>query len=448
MHETSSSTDPYAASGEIEPKTPRNHSGGAALLTAFAAFATYFCMYGFRKPFTAGLYEGQEFFGFGLKAVLVTSQLCGYMLSKFIGIKVVSEMPKSRRAVAMISLMLLAELALVGFAFFPTALKVVMLFLNGLALGMIFGLVLAYLEGRKHTEALAAGLCASFIMSSGVVKSVGRWLVENKNVSEFQMPYVTGLIFLLPMLVAVWLLHRSPDPTDEDRHLRTERSPMTRTQRWEFFGTYLPGLTALLFVYVVLTVIRTIRDDFGVEIWQALGVEEKPAVFAQSETIVAVVATLLNALAICIVRNLSAMKAAVTLMCVGFFVVAGAAIGQWSNLLSPFVFMVACGIGLYIPYVAFHTTVFERLIAASSRTGNLGFLMYLADAVGYLGYAAVMIWKTASPDKSGIFLSFRMMLLVASGACVVALIFAMQYFQRVLTAEQLPPHVQQPEANA
>ena len=31
---------------------------------------------------------------------------------------------------------------------------------------MVFGLVLAYLEGRKLTESLAAGLCASFIISS------------------------------------------------------------------------------------------------------------------------------------------------------------------------------------------------------------------------------------------------------------------------------------------
>ena len=67
-------------------------------------------------------------------------------------------------------------------------------FLNGLPLGMIFGLVLAFLEGRKCTEALAAGLCASFIVSSGVVKSVGRWLIVNQGYSEFEMPWITGLI--------------------------------------------------------------------------------------------------------------------------------------------------------------------------------------------------------------------------------------------------------------
>ncbi|APZ92661.1 DUF5690 family protein [Fuerstiella marisgermanici] len=422
------------ASSTIRPNG--GNSATTTLIAAVAAFSVYFCMYAFRKPFTAGTYEGQELYGLGLKSLLVLSQLCGYMLSKFIGVKVVSEMPRSRRAAAMVGLMLWAELALVGFAFLPMPGKVLMMFLNGLPLGMIFGLVLAYLEGRRHTEALAAGLCASFIVSSGVVKSVGRWLVVNKGYSEFEMPYITGLMFLGPMLFFVWLLQRTPDPSDVDRQLRSERTIMSRTQRKEFFAAYLPGLCALLFVYIVLTVIRTMRDDFGVEIWRALGVTEKPEIFAQSETVVAIVATVLNAFAICIVGNLSALTAATMLMSGGFLIVVAAALGQWFGLLAPFPFMVACGVGLYIPYVAFHTTIFERIIAASKRMGNLGFLMYLADSIGYLGYSAVMVWKTASPDHSGIFPFFRLMMLLTSLVCVGVLLYALAFFRRVLTAER------------
>jgi len=408
----------------------------STFIAALAAFSTYFCMYAFRKPFTAATFADQEFLGLGLKTVLVLSQLCGYMLSKFIGVKVVSEMPRSRRAIMMVSLMAIAELALVGFALLPTPGKVLMLFLNGLPLGMVFGLVLAYLEGRRHTEALAAGLCASFIVSSGVVKSVGRWLIVDHGVSEFDMPYITGLMFFLPMLFFVWLLQRTPDPNHEDHRLRTERSVMTKIERSAFFRAYLPGLSMLLFVYIGLTVIRTMRDDFAVEIWQAQGVEKQPAVFAQSELVVAIVATLINALAICIVGNLAALTAATLLMCAGFVVVAGAAVGQWTGHLAAFPFMVACGVGLYIPYVAFHTTVFERLIAASPRPGNLGFLMYLADSIGYLGYATVVTWKMIDPPGTGIFPFFRSGLLLASVLCILALLFALRYFHNVLSKEE------------
>ena len=410
-------------------------SSRSNFIAALAAFCVYFCMYAFRKPFTAGTFDDQEVFGLGLKTVLVLSQLSGYMLSKFIGVKVVSEMPRNRRAVALLVLIGTAELALVGFAYLPLQAKVLMLFLNGLPLGMVFGIVLAYLEGRKQTEALAAGLCASFIVSSGVVKSVGRWLIEQRGVSEFHMPYITGAMFLLPLFFFVWLLQRTPEPTDEDRELRSERNVMSRRERRDFFLNYAPGLSMLLFVYIVLTVIRTMRDDFGVEIWTSLGVSEKPAVFTQSEMIVGVVATAVNALAICFARNLAALRAASVLMCVGFALVIGAALGQWHGHVEPFAFMVLCGIGLYIPYVGFHTTMFERIVAASKRSGNLAFLMYLADSVGYLGYAAVVGAKMFGPDDINILGIFRHALLWGSIASIAAIVIAQIYFRRVFLKE-------------
>ncbi len=416
----------------------RQNSFLSNLTAAVAAFSVYFCMYAFRKPFTAGTFEDQAVFGLGLKTVLVLSQLCGYMLSKFIGVKVVSEMPRSRRAVTLLALIGFAELALVGFAYLPTPMKVVMLFLNGLPLGMVFGLVLAYLEGRRQTEALAAGLCASFIVSSGVVKSIGRWLIVEHGISEFQMPYLVGAMFLPPLFFFVWLLHQTPEPTLHDRVLRSERKAMSRQDRQTFFRAYAPGLLMLLFVYVVLTIIRTVRDDFGVEIWRSLGIQETPSVFAKSETIVGIVATLINAFAICFVRNLSALRAAAVLICTGFIVAIGATVALEQGRIQPFPFMVACGIGLYIPYVAFHTTVFERIVAASQHSGNLGFLMYLADSIGYLGYAAVVSLKMFGPEDIDVLWWFRSSLYWGSGVSIVVVICALFYFQHVFQPRELP----------
>ena len=67
--------------------------------------------------------------------------------------------------------------------------------LNGLPLGMIWGLVFSYLEGRRQTELLGAGLSVSFIFSSGVVKSVGKVLMQDFGVTQMWMPFLTGLIF-------------------------------------------------------------------------------------------------------------------------------------------------------------------------------------------------------------------------------------------------------------
>ena len=242
------------------------------------------------------------------------------------------------------------------------------------------------------------------------------------------MPYIAGGMFLLPLFFFVWLLHQTPDPTEQDREVRSERMAMTGRERREFFCAYAPGLSMLLFVYIVLTITRTIRDDFGVEIWQSLGVHEKPSVFAQSEMIVGIVATALNALSICFVRNLSALRAATVLMVAGFVVTIGAAVGQWQGQVEPFWFMVSCGIGLYLPYVAFHTTVFERIVAASKRRGNLGFLMYLADSIGYLGYAAVVCLKMFGPEDIDVLWFFRQALIWGAIASIVAMICALLYF--------------------
>jgi hypothetical protein len=51
------------------------------------------------------------------------------------------------------------------------------------------------------------------------------------------------------------------------------------------------------------------------------------------------------------------------------------------------------GLGLYMGYIPFNCIFFERLIAAFKIAGNVGFLIYLVDAYGYLGSSFVMLSK-------------------------------------------------------
>ena len=75
---------------------------------------------------------------------------------------------------------------------------------------MVCGLVLAFLEGRRQTEALSAALCASFVVFSGAVKSVGRWLFVQVGLDEHRMRMVVGLVFVGPLLACVALLAHTP----------------------------------------------------------------------------------------------------------------------------------------------------------------------------------------------------------------------------------------------
>src|SRR6266513_2478090 len=145
-----------------------------------AAFSTYVCMYAFRKPFAAAKFDGEFFLNsaVALKTAIVISQIIGYALSKYIGIKVCSEVSPARRAITLVALIAWAELALVAYGLVPNNLKVVAIFFNGLPLGMVWGLVVWYLEGRRTSELLLAGLSCSYIVSSGIVKDLGRAMME------------------------------------------------------------------------------------------------------------------------------------------------------------------------------------------------------------------------------------------------------------------------------
>jgi Family of unknown function (DUF5690) len=349
-------------------------------------------MYGFRKPFAAATFADVEAAGIDFKTVLVVAQVAGYMVAKFLGIKIIAEMPPERRAGGLLVVIAVAELALVLFAMVPPPWNAACMFLNGMALGMVFGLVLGFLEGRQNTEALAAGLCASFIVADGVVKSLGAWLLK-LGVSEMWMPAVAGLLFVAPIGVGAWMLSRIPPPSAGDIAARAERARLFRSDRWSLFGRYAGGLCLLITMFLAITVARSMRADFAPEIWRGLGHSTPPAVFATSELWVAFGILAINGAAVLIRDNRHAFFAALA-TCAAGCLLAGTAIAGWQQQwLDPFGLMVLLGLGLYLPYVAIHTTIFERLLAMTRDRGNIGFLMYVADSISYLGYMAVMLGR-------------------------------------------------------
>ncbi len=419
------------------PKPGHQRETFWAVWSVVAAFGTYFCMYGFRKPFTAASYDESFFWGIDFKTIAVTVQVLGYMLSKFVGIKVISEMPPRRRAVAVLVLIAVAQIGLVFFGLLERPWNVLGLFLNGLALGMVFGLVLGFLEGRRLTEALVAGLCASFILADGVTKSVGTWLLDT-GVAEDWMPFTAGLIFLLPLCVCVAMLARIPAPSPEDIKARSARHTMSGSERWAFYRRYAGGLSLLVAVYLLITLIRSIRADFAPELWEGLGKPAAASTFTRSEMYVALGVVLVSGLVVCLRNNRLAFFVSLATCAAGFLVVATALVSQQTGELSAFGFMVLIGFGLYVPYVTLHTTVFERMLAMTRERGNIGFLMYVADAFGYLGYVVVMLTRNLYTAPGAVLPFFVMLCWLAVGLSLACLAFVWVYF----SAHQTQPVVQ------
>ena len=352
------------------------------------AFLCYTGMYAVRKSFLAGQYLDITFFGMDFKTALVISQVLGYMMSKFVGIKLVSEMTSTKRAAFLVGLVGFGLAMLLAFAYLPTNLKPIALFLNGLPLGMIFGLVFSYLEGRKNTELLAAGLSATFIFSTGFVKTVGVWLMQGFGVGEFIMPFLTGLVFFPLFLVAVKMLSFAQQRSDEDISLRSERVPMDAKQRRSFLREHGLVFGGLVVIYVLLTVVRDFRDNFMVEFWAELGMQGKPELITLTEIPVALIVLLIAAGGVLIRDNRKAFNYGIYLSmvcCIGIVIL------TWLfelQVMSPIWWMIINGVGLYL-----------RFVALLKYSGNVGFLFYTADALGYSGSVGVMLFKEFSHSQ-------------------------------------------------
>ena len=360
------------------------------LWSMIAAFGCYFCVYGFRKPFTAGLSTDQFWIGIPWKSILISSQIVGYMLSKWCGIFIVSGISWEKRTRAILISILIAELALVGFGLVPRPYSILFLVINGLPLGMIFGYIQGFLEGKKNTELFIAALGSSFILADGVSKSVGTWLL-NISIAEHWMPSLAGLLYTLPFVFFVWMLTKIPRPTDQDKEDRAERSAMTQKDRIALVKELWPGILCISLLYLFASLLRGVRSDFAPEIWKYLGFVGEASIYSQTEIWVTVGILVINGSLVLIKKNHIAFFISMSAIATGYLFLLIA--GLWGVYhLDPFWLIVLTGFGIYLPYLTITTSVFERMIAITRHKANIGFLMYIVDSIGYLGYNVLLLF--------------------------------------------------------
>lgn len=400
-----------------------------SMLAALSAFCVYTCMYAFRKPFTAADFSGISFAGVDYKIWLVIAQTIGYTASKFFGIGFIGSMQTDKRAPAILKLIFLSWISLLFFALFPAPFNVLFLFFNGFPLGVIYGLVFSYLEGRRTTELLGAVLSASFIFASGFSQSAGKFVLIEWAVAEHWMPWVTGLLFFPVLILFTWLLDKTPLPDQRDIYYRTERKPMSKKRRRDFIKTFFPGLLLLIVSYVMLTIIRDYRSNFASNMWDELGFANNAAVFTQSELPASLLVLVLMSLLILIRKNIQALLINHIVIISGFVISIISTLLFLEDGISPFWWMTLSGVGLYIGYVPFNCMLFERLIASFRYISNAGFIIYVADSFGYLGSTGILFVKNFTRVDLSWTGFFIRLVLIGSVAGIVLVILAAFYFK-------------------
>ena len=365
-------------------------AGGAALLS-------YSLVYALRKPFTAATFDGMEFFGMDYKVATTIMQIFGYLISKFFAIKIVSELKRESRLKFMVCSVALAELALVFFGLLPQPYNVFALFFNGLALGCMWGVIFSFIEGRKVTDILASLLGVSMAVSSGMAKSLGLFVVNSFGVTEFWMPaLIGGLAF--PLLVFMgWALNKLPQPTDEDRALRSERVTLNGEQRKLLFKSYMPLLIMLFFANLFITILRDIKEDFLVNIIDVSTISSW--LFAQIDGMVTLIILGIFAMMSLINNNYRVLQVLLAMVIGGASTISYLAFNYDALQLPTLYWLFIQSLSLYLVYLSFQTLFFERFIACFKIKGNVGFFIATIDFIGYTGTVCVLLFKEfCSPD--------------------------------------------------
>jgi hypothetical protein len=250
------------------------------------------------------------------------------------------------------------------------------------------------------------------------------------HLTEFWIPFATGLVFALPLLFFIFLMEKIPPPSSDDIALRMNRTPMDAAQRSEFIKTYLPGIIAAVLIYCFATIFRDIRDNFSADMWKEMGYLNQPALFSKTETPITLVILILIGSMVMIKNSFKAFMLAHFFIALGFIVAGVSTYLFTKEIITPYWWMTLVGLGLYMVYIPFNSVYFERLIATFRFTGNVGFLIYVADSFGYLGSVSVLLSKEIFKVQLNWVHFFSNSVMVLSVAGVFISIYAARYFSK------------------
>jgi MFS family permease len=401
-----------------------NHKTGSNLLFIIWAgggvLIAYFFVYALRKAFTASTFDGLFLWGLDYKVVISICQILGYLLSKFCGIKIVSELKHTHRLHAIIVSALGAELSLVLFGLVPYPYNFFCLFFNGLSLGCMWGFLFSYIEGRRFTDILAGFLGVSMVISSGAAKSFGLYVLS-LHVSPFWMPAIIGGIAAPLLIVIAFVLNKLPEPSAEEKSEKSERIPLNKTQRKTLFRQYSSLLIPLLTVNILYTVLRDIKEDFLVDIIRHTGIHLSSFFFVRLDSFVTVLLLIILGSMIYIRDNHRSLVVLLMLMFTGSAIVFLSSIFFDALNTHPAKWLFLQSMGIYTAYLAFQTVFFDRFIACFKIRGNVGFFIYISDFLGYLASCIFLFGKSLFDIRINWLEYYNMLGIIISVICILSI---------------------------
>ncbi|MEY3983214.1 MAG: hypothetical protein RL160_771 [Bacteroidota bacterium] len=367
-----------------------------SIILGITALCVYTCMYAIRKPYTAFTFDGIFLWGLPIKAMFVMAQITGYALSKWFGIGLIGNMNRSNRLPLLILLLGSATAPLLFLSLLPPIGQVLCMLASGFPLGLVYGVVFSWIEGRRFTELLGAVLACTFVFSSGLVKSIALYLSDVTRWSEMEIPGIMALMALAVSLPFIYVLNRTDLPDEEDVKHRLERTAADKATRKSIFKGLGFPLVLWIIAYFMLTLIRDLRDNFGAEILKEQS-NLNPGIFLSMETPASLLLLFMISLIGLIKRHDQAIQTINYISMAGLFMLIIATLSFLNGGLDTGLWLFLVGIGCYLGYILLNISLFDRVVSISGYAANAGFLLYIADAWGYLGSVAMTLVRYLFP---------------------------------------------------
>lgn len=413
----------------VTSKLSSSHPAILTVYTIFAAFSAYFSIYGISASLFAATFDGVTVFGsLELKVAFSISQMLGYAVSKVAGALIIPTIQRKSRFPTLVLLAVLSELPLVLFAILGPLGQVLMVFLSGVPMAWMWGIMVMYLEGRKTSEFLLMGLYLSVMVASGAAKSIASAVLQ-AGVSEAWMPSLCGAVSAVAFIFFIFLLDATPDPSQEDLKVRSERRTMSPTEARQFLIRWAPGLVMVTLVYALLGAYRNFRDYFAPELWRDLeGPNFDPSVFTKSELPVGICTAVAYSLLYWIKDNRKAFFAILGVMFCGGGLVLAATIAQQAGLVTPLSWMIMIGVGLFMAFIPPGAMLYDRFNGATGHPYTSVFMIYLSDVCGYSVTLAVLFYRNFGDANLPYVSFFHSLSYIASVFCMCGMLVAVIYF--------------------
>lgn len=158
----------------------------------------------------------------------------------------------------------------------------------------------------------------------------------------------------------------------------------------------------------------------------------QPELITLTELPIAIVVLIISALGILVIDNKKAFLLGVLATIISAILMVIVTFLFKQDQVGPVIWMIGSGFSVYLPYILFHCLLFERLLAFLQYKGTVGFLFYVADALGYLASVGILIYKEFFYTHSS-WVEFFTWLNLGGGVLIVMLVFVLLWNIKVFS---------------